>query len=82
MFRHRCNNLKYIAAIGMGTLIAFYCPTKVLIILLALCVVVLGMSIPKCWHGGIIMRIVVVKSPKALRGILRMFFGIRKEQVE
>lgn len=47
MFRRKSNNLKYIAAIGVGTLIAFYCPTKTLIILLALLLVILGLSIPK-----------------------------------
>ena len=27
------------------------------------------------------MKIVVVRSPKALRGLLRMMFGIKKEEV-
>ena len=47
MFSRKNSNVRYIAAIGIGTLIAFYCPTKVLIILLALCVVILGLSCPK-----------------------------------
>lgn len=47
MFRRRCNCFRYIAAVGAGTLIAFYCPTKVLIILLALAVIVLGLCIPR-----------------------------------
>ena len=30
--------------------------------------------------GGICMQVVLVKSPKALRGFLRMIFGIKKEE--
>ena len=33
-------------------------------------------------RGGIGMRVVVVKSPKMLSGILRCLFGIRKEPKE
>ncbi len=47
MFSRGRSNVRYITAVGVGTLIAFYCPTKVLIILLALCVVILGMCCPK-----------------------------------
>ena len=28
------------------------------------------------------MKIVVVRSPKALRGLLRMMFGIKKEEAD
>ena len=47
MYKRRCNTLRCISAIGLGTLIAFYCPARVLIILLALTVIVLGLSIPR-----------------------------------
>ncbi len=47
MYRKRCDVLRAIAAIGVGTLIAFYCPARVLIILLAVAVVVLGLAIPR-----------------------------------
>ncbi len=47
MYRRRCDLLRAVAAVGVGTLIAFYCPARVLIILLALAVVVLGLAIPR-----------------------------------
>ena len=47
MNRRRCDFLRSIAAIGAGTLIAFYCPTRVLVILLAISVVVLALAIPR-----------------------------------
>ena len=47
MNRRRCDFLRSIAAIGAGTLIAFYCPTRVLIVLLAISVVVLALAIPR-----------------------------------
>lgn len=47
MFRRRYYCLRALAAVGAGTIIAFYCPAKVLIILLAVAVVILGLSIPK-----------------------------------
>lgn len=30
-------------------------------------------------EGGVIVRVVVIKSPKLIGGILRRLFGIRKE---
>lgn len=30
--------------------------------------------------GGYIMKVVVIKSPKVLSGILRMIFGIKNEK--
>jgi len=31
-------------------------------------------------EGGIFMKVVIVKSPKILRGFLRMVFGIKKDK--
>ena len=31
---------------------------------------------------GIVMKIVVVKSPKILKGLLRFIFGIKKEDMD
>ena len=47
MYRKRCDFLRGVAAIGIGTLIAFYCPTRILVILLALAVVILALTIPR-----------------------------------
>ncbi|MBQ8740339.1 MAG: stage V sporulation protein SpoVM [Clostridia bacterium] len=32
-------------------------------------------------NGGIVMKVVLVKSPKILSGFLRMIFGIKKQNV-
>ncbi len=47
MYKNKCNTLRSISAVGVGTLIAFYCSTRVLIILLALTIVLLGLAIPR-----------------------------------
>lgn len=47
MFSHKYDCLRYIAALGAGTLVAIFCPTKTLIVLLALVIVILGLTVPK-----------------------------------
>lgn len=32
--------------------------------------------------GGLLMKVVVIKSPKLLAGVLRMIFGMKKEHCE
>jgi len=47
MFRRKCDSLRFIAYVALGTLIALYCPAKVLIIFLSVSVVILAFSIPR-----------------------------------
>ncbi len=47
MYKRRYGCLRCLAAVSAGTIIAFYCPTKTLIILLAAAVIVLGLAVPK-----------------------------------
>lgn len=32
--------------------------------------------------GGLLMKVVVIKSPKLLAGVLRLIFGMKKEECE
>ena len=32
------------------------------------------------WEGGVVMGIVVVRSPKCLKGLLRRLFGLKEEK--
>ena len=36
-----------------------------------------GTAVPVCVEGGFFMKIVVVRSPKYLRGVLKALFGLR-----
>ena len=41
----------------------------------------LQLQLPTLILGGIIMKVVVIKSPKFLSGFLRMVFKIKKEEI-
>lgn len=82
MIRIRGNNKGLaFAAFGAGLILALCFPTRVMLFILAAMLVVLGVMCYARWiFGGFNMKVVVVKSPKALRGILKMIFKIKDEK--
>ena len=65
-------------ALGAGILIAAIFPVGALLFLVAFLLIACGCAC--CRHGdrGLAMNIVVWKSPKALRGILRRLFKVQE----
>ena len=69
-------------AFGAGFLLSLCFPDKFILFVMALMLVILGVfSCQKRGYGGMCrMKIVVVKSPKALRGILKLIFKIKDNE--
>ena len=63
-------------ALGLGILIAAVFPVGCLMFLVAFLLIACGIACLKI--GGSAMKIVVWKSPRILRGLLRSIFGIRE----
>ena len=71
---------KCAAAFGLGMIIAFICPAEWLVAILAIILMIMGIF---CFRQEEThMQIVVVKSPKFLKGVLKLIFGIKKEHNE
>lgn len=75
----RCCWCGYAAAFGAGMLLSMVCPAKLMLVLAAAALVVIGCSTLKEMKEAALMKIVIVKSPKLFGGILRRLFGIKKE---
>ena len=68
---------KCFAAFGLGMIVAFICPPEWLVAVLAFALIVVGIF---CFRQeAIIMKVVVVKSPKIFKGVLKLLFGIKND---
>lgn len=77
-----CNKGLMGLTFACGLLISCFCPPKFLVAVLAIWVIILGFSGRRCWlfsREVFFVKVVLFKSPKFLSGILRVLFGIKKQ---
>ena len=77
-----CNKGLMGLTFACGLLISCFCPPKFLVAVLAIWVIILGFSGGRCClfsREVFFVKVVLFKSPKFLSGILRVLFGIKKQ---
>lgn len=64
---------------GLGLALAFTIPAKALVVILSFALAASGIFLCKCCQEESNMKFIVFDNPKIIGGLLRMFFGIKRE---